>query len=117
YVHEWLAGLHAIEQAILAAREVDPGIPVIAQMTIGADCLTPYGLAVEYLAQSLDAMGADIIGLNCSLGPQIIHDAIEKMAPKTRRKLRAQPNAGMPRDVSGRSMYMASPEYIGTYAH
>src|SRR5205814_4885168 len=117
YVHEWLAGLHAIEQAILAAREVDPGIPVIAQMTIGADCHTPYGVTVEDLAQSLDAFGADIIGLNCSVGPQIILDAIEKMVPVTRRKLTAQPNAGMPRDVSGRSMYMASPEYMATYAH
>src|SRR6266566_9965904 len=69
------------------------------------------------MAQSLDAYGADVIGLNCSVGPQIILDAIEKMTPKTRRKLSAQPNAGMPRDVSGRSMYMASPEYMATYAH
>jgi homocysteine S-methyltransferase len=117
FILETFADLHEIEQAILAAREVDPGIPVIAQMTVGADCHTPYGLSAEDLAQALDAVGADIIGLNCSVGPQIILDAIEKMAPKTRRKLSAQPNAGMPRDVSGRSMYMASPEYMATYAH
>ncbi|PYO78582.1 MAG: bifunctional homocysteine S-methyltransferase/methylenetetrahydrofolate reductase, partial [Gemmatimonadetes bacterium] len=117
FILETFADLHEIEQGILAAREVDPNIPVIAQMTIGADCHTPYGLSAEDLAQSLDAFGADVIGLNCSVGPQIILDAIEKMAPKTRRKLSAQPNAGMPRDVSGRSMYMASPEYMGTYAH
>jgi homocysteine S-methyltransferase len=117
FILETFADLHEIEQAILAAREVDPNIPVIAQMTIGADCHTPYGLSAEDLAQALDALGADIIGLNCSVGPQIILDAIEKMTPKTRRKLSAQPNAGMPRDVSGRSMYMASPEYMGTYAH
>ena len=117
FILETFADLHEIEQAILAAREVDPNIPVIAQMTIGADCHTPYGLSVEEMAQSLDAYGADVIGLNCSVGPQIILDAIEKMAPRTRRKLSAQPNAGMPRDVSGRSMYMASPEYMATYAH
>ena len=117
FILETFADLHEIEQAILAAREVDASIPVIAQMTIGADCHTPYGLSVEEMAQSLDAYGADIIGLNCSVGPQIILDAIEKMTPKTRRKLSAQPNAGMPRDVSGRSMYMASPEYMATYAH
>src|SRR5437868_14102867 len=114
---ERFADLHEIEQAILAAREVDPNIPVIAQMTIGSDCHTPYGLSVEEMAQSLDAYGADVIGLNCSVGPQIILDAIEKMTPMTRRKLSAQPNAGMPGDVSGRSMYMASPEYMATYAH
>jgi Methionine synthase I (cobalamin-dependent), methyltransferase domain len=117
FILETFADLNEIEQAILAAREVDPGVPVIAQMTVGSDCHTPYGVTVEDVAQSLDAFGADIIGLNCSVGPQIILDAIEKMVPVTRRKLSAQPNAGMPRDVSGRSMYMASPEYMATYAH
>jgi homocysteine S-methyltransferase len=117
FILETFADVHEIEQAILAAHEVDSTIPVIAQMTIGADCATPYGVSVEDLAQSLDAFGADVIGLNCSVGPQIILDAIEKMSPVSRRKLSAQPNAGMPRDVSGRSMYMASPEYMATYAH
>jgi homocysteine S-methyltransferase len=117
FLLETFADLHEIEQAILAAREVDPSVPIIAQMTVGADCHTPYGVTVEDLAQSLDAFGADVIGLNCSVGPQIILDAIEKMATVTRRKLSAQPNAGMPRDVSGRSMYMASAEYMATYAH
>ena len=117
FILETFADVHEIEQAILAAHEVDATIPVIAQMTIGSDCHTPYGVTVEDIAQSLDAFGADIIGLNCSVGPQIILDAIEKMVPATRRKLSAQPNAGMPRDVSGRSMYMASPEYMATYAH
>ena len=117
FILETFADVHEIEQAILAAHEVDPTIPVIAQMTIGSDCHTPYGVSVEDVAQSLDAFGADVIGLNCSVGPQVILDAIEKMAPVSRRKLSAQPNAGMPRDVSGRSMYMASPEYMATYAH
>jgi methionine synthase I (cobalamin-dependent)/5,10-methylenetetrahydrofolate reductase len=117
FILETFADVHEIEQAIRAAHEVDSTIPVIAQMTIGADCHTPYGVTVEDLAQSLDAFGADVIGLNCSVGPQIILDAIEKIVPVSRRKLSAQPNAGMPRDVSGRSMYMASPEYMATYAH
>jgi homocysteine S-methyltransferase len=85
-------------------------------MTINTDCLTPYGASAPDIAKALDAFGADIIGLNCSVGPQIILDAIEKMAKVTRKKLSAQPNAGMPREVQGRSMYMASPEYMATYA-
>jgi methionine synthase / methylenetetrahydrofolate reductase(NADPH) len=117
FVLETFSDLREIEQAILAARDVAPDVPVIAQMTIGADCLTPFGVEVEDLTKSLDAFGADVIGLNCSVGPQTILDAIEKMARVTRRKLSAQPNAGMPRDVGGRSMYMASPEYMATYAH
>jgi len=117
FILETFADLPEIEQALLAAREVDSSIPVIAQMTIASDCRTPYGVTVEDLTRTLDAMGADIIGLNCSVGPQTILEAIEQMVKVTRKKLSAQPNAGMPREVSGRSMYMASPEYMATYAH
>ena len=116
FVLETFSDLDEIEQAILAARQVDPKKPIIAQMTIGADGRTPYGAETDVVARTLDAWGADIIGLNCSVGPQTILECVEKMAPATRRKLSAQPNAGMPRDVGGRSMYMASPEYMATYA-
>ncbi|MDQ6635947.1 MAG: bifunctional homocysteine S-methyltransferase/methylenetetrahydrofolate reductase [Gemmatimonadota bacterium] len=116
FILETFSDLHEIGQAIAAAREVNPSLPVVAQMTIGADGLTPYGATPEDVARALDGFGADVIGLNCSVGPQIILDAIEKMVPHTRKKLSAQPNAGMPRDVGGRSMYMASPEYMASYA-
>jgi methionine synthase / methylenetetrahydrofolate reductase(NADPH) len=116
FILETFSDLDEIEQAILAARDANPSKPLIAQMTIGADCLTPYGAAPDAVARALDAWGADVIGVNCSVGPQTILECIEKMTPHTRRKLSAQPNAGMPRDVGGRSMYMASPEYMATYA-
>ena len=116
FLFETFADLHEIEQAIRAGRDVSPETPIIAQMTIGADGLTPYGATPEDIARSLDAWGADVIGLNCSVGPQTILEAIEKMVPHTKKKLSAQPNAGMPRDIGGRSMYMASPEYMATYA-
>jgi homocysteine S-methyltransferase len=116
FILETFSDLHEIKEAIRAAREVDPAIPIVAQMTIGADHHTSYGATAEDVARTLDQWGADVIGLNCSVGPQIILECIERMAPVTRRKLSAQPNAGMPRDVGGRSMYMASPEYMATYA-
>src|SRR4051812_37025338 len=116
FILETFSDLEEIEQAIRAARAVAPEKPIIAQMTIGADCLTPYGASPADVARALDEWGADVIGLNCSVGPQTILDCIEKMAPVTRKKLSAQPNAGMPRDVGGRSMYMASPEYMATHA-
>jgi homocysteine S-methyltransferase len=116
FILETFSDLEEIEQAIRAARAAAPEKPVIAQMTISADGRTPYGATPEDVVRVLDRWGADVIGLNCSVGPQTILECIEKMAPTTRRKLSAMPNAGMPRDVGGRSMYMASPEYMATYA-
>ncbi|HEX8944557.1 MAG TPA: bifunctional homocysteine S-methyltransferase/methylenetetrahydrofolate reductase [Gemmatimonadaceae bacterium] len=116
FILETFSDLLEIEQAVRAARAVDPTLPIVAQMTVGSDGRTPYGATPEDVARSLDSWGVDVIGLNCSVGPQTILECIEKMAPHTRKKLSAQPNAGMPRDVGGRSMYMASPEYMGTYA-
>jgi methionine synthase / methylenetetrahydrofolate reductase(NADPH) len=116
FILETFSDLHEIQQAVRAARSVDPAMPVIAQMTIGTDGLTPYGAKPEDVARALDRMQVEVIGLNCSVGPQAILEAIEKMVAVTRRKLSAQPNAGMPRDVGGRSMYMASPEYMASYA-
>jgi methionine synthase / methylenetetrahydrofolate reductase (NADH) len=116
FILETFSDLHEIKEAIRAAREVDSSMPIVAQMTIGADHHTSYGATAEDAARKLDQWGADIIGLNCSVGPQIILECIERMAVVTSRKLSAQPNAGMPRDVGGRSMYMASPEYMATYA-
>jgi len=113
---ETFGDLVEIEQAMLAAREAAPARPIVAQMTIGADGRTPYGASAEDVARALDRFGADVIGLNCSVGPQTILEAVERMSQVTTRKLSAQPNAGMPRDVGGRSMYMASPEYMATYA-
>lgn len=116
FIIETFGDLDEIAQAIAAARQVDPVIPVIAQMTIGTDGLTPFGATPEDVVRHLDSLGADIIGLNCSVGPQGILEGIERMAPLTKRKLSAQPNAGMPREVAGRAMYMASAEYMATYA-
>ena len=116
FLLETFGDLGEIEQAIAAARELSMATPVIAQMTIGQDGLTPFGATPEDVARALDDWGADVLGLNCSVGPQAILEAIERMAVVTKRKLSAQPNAGMPRDVSGRTMYMASPEYMASYA-
>ncbi len=116
FIIETFSDLDEMAEAIGAARAVDPAMPVIAQMTITADGLSPFGASPEDLARALDALGADVIGLNCSVGPQAILEAVERMAAVTSRKLSAQPNAGMPRDVGGRSMYMASPEYMASYA-
>ena len=116
FLLETFGDLAEITQAVRAARAVNATKPVVAQMTIGTDGRTSYGASPEDVARTLDKLNVDVIGLNCSVGPQAILEAIEKMATTTHRKLSAQPNAGMPRDVGGRSMYMASPEYMASYA-
>ena len=110
FILETFSDLDEITQAVKAARAVDPTLPVIAQVTVGPDGVTAFGVPPEEAAETLDVTGADIIGLNCSVGPQTILEAIERMAAVTTKKLSAMPNAGMPRDVGGRAMYMASPE-------
>jgi homocysteine S-methyltransferase len=116
FILETFSDLDEITQAVKAARAVDPSLPVIAQVTVGNDGVTSFGVPPEEAAEALDETGADIIGLNCSVGPQTILEAIERMVPVTTKKLSAMPNAGMPRDVGGRAMYMASPEYMASYA-
>jgi methionine synthase / methylenetetrahydrofolate reductase (NADH) len=114
-VLETMSNIAEIEQGILAVRDVCT-LPIIAQMTIGTDQRTVYGDTPRDVAQRLDAAGADVIGLNCSVGPDVMLDAVEEIGAVTARKISCQPNAGLPRDVAGRQMYMASPDYMAKYA-
>jgi len=115
FVCETFSNISEIEQAIAAVRDVCT-LPVIAQMTIGTDGRTTFGDVPRVFAQRLDRAGADVIGINCSVGPDLMLDAIEEIAAVTAKKISCQPNAGLPRDVNGRQMYMASPEYFSKYA-
>jgi homocysteine S-methyltransferase len=112
---ETMSDPNEARQALLAAREVC-SLPVVVQMTVQEDGSTPVGALPEDFARKLDEWGADIIGLNCSVGPAAILEALEIMAAVTSRKLSAQPNAGMPRTVQGRNIYLSSPEYLADYA-
>jgi homocysteine S-methyltransferase len=115
FVLETMSNIAEIEQGILAIRDVC-SLPVIAQMTIGPEGRTIYGDTPAVIAQRLDRAGADVIGLNCSVGPDIMLDAIEEITAVTAKKISCQPNAGLPREVNGRQMYMASPDYMAKYA-
>lgn len=115
FILETFSELSAIEQAIRAVRELCD-LPIVAQMTIQMDGKTIFGTTPEALTKALDAWGADVIGLNCGMGPTHVLSALEKMRTVTGKKLSAQPNAGLPRDVQGRQFYMGSPEYMATFA-
>src|SRR4029077_13510621 len=74
------------------------------------------GTPPEQFAPSLELRGADVIGVNCSIGPAPLLETIELIAAITRARRAAQPNAGRPRDIEGRNIYLSSPEYMASYA-
>src|SRR5215212_4927555 len=115
FVLETFSDISEMRQAILAVRELCD-LAVVAQMTIMPDGNTTFGTTPEVFTKRLDEWGADVIGLNCGVGPAIVLGGIEKMRGVTDKKLAAQPNAGLPRDVQGRQFYMCSPEYMAKFA-
>ena len=115
FVLETFSDLDEIHEALNAVRALGD-LAVIAQMTIGDDGHTAYGTDVEAVARRLTDWGADAVGLNCSVGPAGILEGIERMAAVTDCPLAAQPNAGLPRAVGDRKIYLSGPEYMATYA-
>jgi homocysteine S-methyltransferase len=115
FILETFRDLNEIGAAIAAVRSVC-GLPIVAQMTIEDDGNTLDGTAPEQFAPSLQQAGADVIGLNCSIGPAHMLETLERMTAATGARLSAQPNAGRPRDVEGRTIYLTSPEYMASYA-
>ena len=85
-------------------------------MTTEEDGNTLDGTPPEKFAPELERRGATVIGVNCAVGPAPMLETIERMEAVTRTRLSAQPNAGKPRDVEGRNIYLCSPEYMASYA-
>ena len=115
FVLETFSDLGELNAAYDALREI-ADLPVITQMTVGAEGKTSYGSDVEAITTAIDEWKPDVIGLNCSVGPSAMFESIKRMATLTERPISALPNAGLPKTVSGRKMYLASPEYMARYA-
>ncbi len=107
--------LEELHQALLAARDVNPELPVVAQVTIDEEGNCLDGASPEHYGAQLEAWGADVIGCNCSVGPVAMQDALERVRAVTTAPLAAQPNAGIPRSVEGRNIYLCSPEYMANF--
>jgi methionine synthase I (cobalamin-dependent)/5,10-methylenetetrahydrofolate reductase len=112
---ETMMDLEEAHQALLAVRE-GTSLPVVVQMTVQEDGNTPSGASPEDFARQLDAWGADVIGINCGTGPATVLETLERMAAVTAKKLSAQPNAGLPHSIDGRTHYLCSPEYMAERA-
>jgi homocysteine S-methyltransferase len=115
FVLETFRRLEEIREAIRAVREVSDK-PVIALMSITEEAESALGDPLEKIGRFLDECEPDVLGLNCGVGPQPMLAAIEKILAVTSRPTCVMPNAGMPRLVEGRYMYLSSPEYFAKYA-
>jgi methionine synthase / methylenetetrahydrofolate reductase(NADPH) len=115
FVLETFRDLNEIGAAVAAVRAVSD-LPIVAQMTTEEDGNTLDGTPPEKFAPALVARGATIVGLNCSVGPAPMLETIERLEQSVRVPLSAQPNAGRPRDIEGRTIYLSSPEYMASYA-
>jgi methionine synthase I (cobalamin-dependent)/5,10-methylenetetrahydrofolate reductase len=113
---ETMPALNEAEQALAAAKDVAPHLPVLAMVTVDDDSNCLDGSSPEHAAAILTEAGADAIGVNCSTGPATVLTAIEAMRKATTLPLAAMPNAGMPRAVEGRNIYLCSPEYMASFA-
>ncbi|MGH9345681.1 MAG: homocysteine S-methyltransferase family protein, partial [Vicinamibacterales bacterium] len=115
FILETFRDLNELGAAIAAVRSVC-ALPVVAQMTMEDDGNSLDGAPPEQFAPELERRGADLIGVNCSIGPAPMLETVDRLAQATRARLSAQPNAGKPRDIEGRNIYLSSPEYMASYA-
>jgi homocysteine S-methyltransferase len=114
---ETMTDLAETRVAIAAARSVAPDLPVIASMTFTRDDRTLLGDSPRNVAQGLAEAGADLIGINCSGGPnQVLRILMEMRRAAPQARFSVMPNAGWPEQVGGRIMYPAGPDYFGEYA-
>lgn len=116
FILETFADVHEIECAVRGIRKAAPDVPVIAEMTIGEDGNSLYGTSPEVFTNELESLGTQVIGVNCSVGPAPMLQCIERMVKVTALPLSAMPNAGIPREVDGRNLYLCSPDYMAEYA-
>jgi len=113
---ETMMSVDEAEQAVLAARAVAPQLKVVVLFTVDEESNCLDGTSPEVAAQRMVAVGADAVGCNCSTGPAAVLSAVERMRAVTKLPVVAMPNAGMPRNVEGRNIYLTSPEYMGSFA-
>ncbi|MBN1996232.1 bifunctional homocysteine S-methyltransferase/methylenetetrahydrofolate reductase [candidate division KSB1 bacterium] len=114
FILETFTDLNEITIAYDTIREISQ-LPVIAQMTF-TDGMTVLGVEPEAVVSVLKQKGVDVIGTNCSVGPQPMLDIITRMAAAGAKYISAQPNAGNPKMIEGRNLYLSTPEYHAEFA-
>jgi len=113
---ETMPAMNEAHEALAAAKAVAPELPVVIMVTVDdeGNCLD--GSSPAHAAALLTEWGASAVGVNCSTGPTTVLTAVEAMRGATALPMAAMPNAGLPRAVEGRNIYLCSPEYMASFA-
>ena len=114
-VLETFTSILEMEEAIHVAKESGPRVPVFAMMVFDHECRSDGGLSPAEIADRLIAAGADVVGGNCGIGPAELYQVVTNMVGRGKPVI-AQPNAGLPASVEGRTLYVANPEHFGVFA-
>lgn len=115
FMLETFTSLAELRIAIAAVRSVAT-LPIVAELTFTQEGLTPAGDTPEEIAHALAETDVVAFGGNCSVGPDVVAQVVERMAPITQIPLAAEPNAGLPAYVGGQLRYAAGPEYFAESA-
>ena len=115
-VFETFSLIEEIEQGIRAVRALNTEIPIVAQVTINSEGNLLSGESMERFVETMSHYQIDAIGMNCSEGPKLMLESLERLRELTVLPLSVQPNAGLPQNIGGRNLYMTSPEYMAEYA-
>lgn len=115
YMLETFTHLTQLKAAVEGVRSVSSK-PIVALMTLNDDGHSILGESPETMVQFMNELPVEAIGFNCSSGPSIVLDVLETIRPLTQKPIAVFPNAGVPKQVGGRYIYMATPEYFGSFA-
>ena len=113
---ETISSLLEALEAIRAAKKVSPTTPVVCSMTFLEDGKTKFGDEMVNSLNKVKETGADIVGVNCTIGPKETYDLARIFIPQAKAKISIMPNAGYPTIVKGKTIFLSSPDYLKEYA-
>ncbi len=115
FILETFSNLEHIKIALAVCKN-ETRLPVVCQMAFLDGLRTSFGNSIRAAVEVFEKGGADVIGANCGNGPAAVTEIVGELAKLTEKPISAQPNAGYPQIVDGRSLYLTSPEYFAGYA-
>lgn len=111
---ETISDIQEARAAVIAAKDVGD-IPIICSMTFNEDLRTLTGSDPETVATVLEALGVDVIGVNCGFGPDMMIEIVQRMSSVSDKSIIAQPNAGLPKLINEETYFDLTPKKMGSY--